>query len=172
MEIRRIRETDSRAEVSRVYEESWKHAYRGIIPQAYLDAIPQGQWAKKPDADGMRTLVVTDGGHIVGTSSFCRSRFQDTADFGEIVSIYFLPAYMGKGYGKPLLDAAVAELSSMGFRDVFLWVLEENARARRFYEKCGFRCADIYISDEIGGGALREVQYRKNICQDGKICKR
>lgn len=163
MEIRRIRETDSREELSRVYEESWKQAYRGIIPQTYLDAIPHEQWAKKPDADGMHTLVVLEDGNIVGTSSFCRSRFQDTADFGEIVSIYFLPGYMGKGFGKPLLEAAVAELSALGFRDVFLWVLEENGRARHFYEKCGFRCAGIYLNDEIGGRALREVQYRKTV---------
>lgn len=45
MEIRPLRETDSRMEVSRIYEESWKFAYRGIVPQAYLDGIPAGQGA-------------------------------------------------------------------------------------------------------------------------------
>ena len=163
MEIRKICETDSREELSRVYEESWKHAYKDISPQAYLDAIPRGRWAKTPDMDGMYTLVLIEDGCIAGTTSFCRSRFQETADFGEIVSIYLLPEYMGKGYGEALLNAAVAELSIRGFRDIFLWVLEENARARRFYEKCGFHCAKIYLNDTIGGRALREVQYRKAI---------
>ena len=40
MEIREILPSDDRRELSRIYEESWKSAYRGIIPQAYLDSIP------------------------------------------------------------------------------------------------------------------------------------
>ena len=43
MEIRPLRETESRLEVRRIYEESWKSAYRGIVPQAYLDGIPAGR---------------------------------------------------------------------------------------------------------------------------------
>ena len=42
MEIRYHSESDDRKEISRIYEESWKYAYRGIIPQEYLDAIPEG----------------------------------------------------------------------------------------------------------------------------------
>lgn len=51
MEIRPLRETDSRLEVSRIYEESWKFAYQGIVPQRYLDGIPAGPGAftKGPD---------------------------------------------------------------------------------------------------------------------------
>ena len=45
MEIREILPSDDRRELSRIYEESWKSAYRGIIPQAYLDSIPEGRWA-------------------------------------------------------------------------------------------------------------------------------
>lgn len=49
MEIRPLRETDSRLEVSRIYEESWKFAYQGIIPQSCLDGIPTGLWAANLD---------------------------------------------------------------------------------------------------------------------------
>lgn len=45
MEIRPLRETDSRLEVSRIYEESWKFAYQGVVPQSYLDGIPAGRGA-------------------------------------------------------------------------------------------------------------------------------
>lgn len=44
MEIRFIAPTDDRSEISRVYEESWKFAYKGIVPQSYLDSIPEGRW--------------------------------------------------------------------------------------------------------------------------------
>ena len=44
MEIRYITPADDRQEISKVYEESWKFAYKGIIPQDYLEGIPEGQW--------------------------------------------------------------------------------------------------------------------------------
>lgn len=45
MEIRYLNENDNRLEISKIYEESWKYAYKGIIPQSYLDSIPKGKWA-------------------------------------------------------------------------------------------------------------------------------
>ena len=57
MEIRPLRETDSRLEVRRIYEESWKSAYRGIVPQAYLDGIPAGadRWCSRCRASRPRS---------------------------------------------------------------------------------------------------------------------
>lgn len=45
MVIRLINEQDDRFSISHVYEESWKSAYRGMLPQEYLDGIPKGRWA-------------------------------------------------------------------------------------------------------------------------------
>lgn len=161
MEIRGLRPEDDRNALSRVYEESWKFAYKGIIPQDYLDGIPEGQWAASADKPDMSNLVVTENGEIIGTASFCPSRFEDRAGWGEIVSIYLLPDRMGKGYGKKLFAEAVRELEEMGFRDIFLWVLEENTRAREFYERQGFVPNGKYLDNNIGGKILREVQYVK-----------
>ena len=58
--------------------------------------------------------------------------------------------------------AAVEKLKERGFRDILLWVLEENRRARDFYEKAGFFSAGNFMEDEIGGKPLREVLYRRN----------
>lgn len=157
MEIRPLRETDSRLALSRIYEESWRFAYRGIVPQAYLDGIPAGFWA--PDRAGRTTLVAAEGGALIGTSSVCRSRWPDYPGFGEIVSLYLLPGYLGRGYGGPLLEAAAETLAGQGFRDVLLWVLEENRRARRFYEKHGFCPSGDFMEHDIGGRLLREVLY-------------
>lgn len=44
MTIRPQCSTDDPLAISRVYEESWKTAYRGIIPASYLDSIPAGHW--------------------------------------------------------------------------------------------------------------------------------
>lgn len=159
MEIRHLKESDDRLAISRIYEESWKYAYKGIIPQSYLDNIPTGHWAAHLDNDKMHTLVVLEHGDFIGTASYCKSRFSEFAGFGEIVSIYFLPEYMGRGYGKKLLDAVITELTDLGYRDIFLWVLEENSRARTFYEKAGFVMGGKFLDDTISGRKIREIAY-------------
>ncbi|MBQ5317151.1 MAG: GNAT family N-acetyltransferase [Oscillospiraceae bacterium] len=160
--IRYIGAADDRFELSRIYEQSWKFAYKGLIPQEYLDSIPEGKWASTPDRADMHTLVYDDGG-LVGTSSFCRSRWKNHPDCGEIVSIYFLPGYIGKGYGHELFTAAEAELHKMGFDTVILWVLEGNDRARKFYERHGYSATGEVLDDNIGGSDIREIMYLKNI---------
>ena len=96
---------------------------------------------------------------LLGTASFCKSRWEEYSDYGEIVSIYFLPEYIGKGYGSLLLKRCVEELQQRGFDKMLLWVLEDNCRARSFYEKNGFLCAEVFLEDNIGGKDLREALY-------------
>ena len=51
------------------------------------------------------------------------------------------------------------ELKNKGFTEAFLWVLEGNERARRFYESFGFIPTDDYLDDNIGGKDLHEIRY-------------
>ena len=83
MIIRKINQTDSREEISNIYEQSWKYAYKGIIPQAYLDSIPKGQWCGAFDNPDRYTLVMLDDEKIIGTSTYCKSRFEDYKDWGR-----------------------------------------------------------------------------------------
>ncbi|KAA3384440.1 GNAT family N-acetyltransferase [Akkermansia muciniphila] len=163
MLIRPLEKDDDRLAISRIYEESWKAAYRDIIPEEYLASIPPGRWAPYLDAEGRQSLVLLEDGAYIGTASYARSRTDLLRDYGEIISLYLLPESMGKGYGKKLLSAAIDALSSLGNRDLFLWVLEENQRARRFYEKAGFVPSGDFLEACIGGKDLREVQYRYHI---------
>lgn len=159
MEIRSITQDDNPLEISKIYESSWKYAYKDILPQDYLDSIPTGQWANSIHKVGMNNLVLTEHGRIIGTASFCKSRWEKYSDYGEIVSIYFLPEYMGKGYGKLLLNRCAEELKQCGFRKMLLWVLADNHRARAFYEKNGFIYSKVYQDDNIGGKEVRELLY-------------
>lgn len=159
MKIRYINPDDDLFEISNIYEHSWKYAYKGIIPQDYLNSIPKGRWANSITRTGMNNLVLIENDLIIGTASFCKSRWENHNDFGEIVSIYFLPDYIGKGYGHHLLKRCIKELNNLGFTKILLWVLEENIRARNFYKKNGFNCSNEYLNDNIGGKDLREVMY-------------
>ena len=159
MEIRYITKNDNPLEISKIYESSWKYAYKDIIPQNYFNSIPTGQWAANINKTGMNSLVLITHGKIIGTASFCKSRWEEYSEYGEIVSIYFLPDYIGKGYGGLLLNKCMEELKQCGFNKVLLWVLEDNHRARKFYEKHGFICSEVFWEDQIGGKNVREVLY-------------
>ena len=159
MEIRYILPTDDRMAISNIYEESWKCAYKGIIPQYYLNSIPKGRWSSSIDNPNWKTLICIEDDKIIGTCSFCKSRFEQFPNWGEIISIYLLPDYLGKGCGEALMKTALSELKKQGYEKIFLWVLEENVRARYFYEQFGFSPTDDFINDNIGGKELREVRY-------------
>lgn len=159
MHIRYLSTADDRNAISRIYEESWKTAYQGIIPKAYLESIPSGRWASKVDLPDRSTLVCLEQGKIIGTGSFGASRFPAYPNCGEIISLYLLPSEVGKGYGKALLSAMVSELQKQHYPALFLWVLEENDHARTFYEHFGFRQTDDILEDCIGGKTVREMRY-------------
>ncbi len=161
MEIRRVMPGDDFRAIARIYSESWKAAYRGIVPQAYLDALTEARWATVLAGSAYDALVLMDGEAYAGTSSVCAARDTSMAGWGEIISLYLLPPYWGKGHGAALMDAAIALLGEKGFDRMYLWVLEDNARARAFYEKRGFVVSPDRAEIEIGGKALAEVRYTK-----------
>jgi ribosomal protein S18 acetylase RimI-like enzyme len=57
----------------------------------------------------------------------------------ELARIYVEPAMIGRGYGSALLRACIDEAAGGGFDVIWLGVWEHNHRARRFYERWGFR---------------------------------
>ena len=74
-------------------------------------------------------------------------------------SIYVLADFWGKGVGRSLFEAASAVLKDRGYDGFYLWVLKENDRARRFYEKMGMVCFDNERTITIGGKELVESRY-------------
>ena len=82
--------------------------------------------------------------------------WQQTGEGAELVAIHTLPESHGTGLGAALLTEA---LNQIGSQPVFLWAFEENARARRFYEKHGFRWDDSRRGSEFDGAI--EARYVK-----------
>ncbi len=57
----------------------------------------------------------------------------------EITTLYVRKADQGAGVGAELLARVFEEIACLGRREAFLWALEENAKARAFYERMGGR---------------------------------
>ena len=82
--------------------------------------------------------------------------WQKGQDSAEIVAIHSLPESWGTGLGHAMLEEA---LNQIGNQPVFLWAFRENRRARRFYEKHGFRWDGTERVSEFDGAL--EVRYVK-----------
>lgn len=160
MLVREIHPTDDIEAIADIYRKSWQEAYRGLVPQDYLDSLSSGDWAvhlrKKMD----NACVLLDGGTYAGVSSYSPARDEALSGYGEIISLYLLPAYWGQGAGAALFRASLDALRELGFDKTYLWVLKDNLRARAFYEKHGFAPDGGEALISIGGAALSEVRYR------------
>lgn len=159
MEIRRFLKTDNIDDVSRVYAQSWKSAYRGIVPQDYLDNISENRWSKILVNELSNLWIVSDGNDIIGSSTYAPAKDKLYDTWGEIISIYLLPSYSHKGVGASLLHASMSALFSMGYSNIYLWVLEGNHSARQFYERNGFKFNGDKSQSTIGGKTLSEIRY-------------
>ena len=56
----------------------------------------------------------------------------------ELYALYVRPAWWSTGTGRALMDRVLARSAAAGYSSITLWVLRDNARARRFYERAGF----------------------------------
>lgn len=136
--------------VAALHVRAWQRGYADTMPADFLARLDPAAWAQRrrehlaayPDGPFV-SLVAEDGeGRIGGfTTVGPYQRGHNPADldqvYGEILAIYVDPPLWGTGMGRALMAAAVSELAGRGFAEVRLWVLADNVRARRFYERAG-----------------------------------
>lgn len=158
------------AAIADVHVRSWQSAYRGMLPQDYLDRLDPADrlplwrgWLADPDRSRWDVLVADTGDGVCGFSSFgpTRDEDQDPGHVADVRAIYLAPASMGKGVGRALMTASVERLARIGYEQVTLWVLDVNERARRFYEIAGFRPDGASKLDDRDELHLTEVRYRR-----------
>ena len=173
MRVRRAEVGDAAA-IARVHVGTWQVAYRGLIPQDYLDRL-DAEERRESWARGLATshwprsgtlVAECDEGDegVVGFVHVGPSR-DDDADptVGEVAAIYALSTVWGTGVGRALMDAALAGLGEAGYVQATLWVLETNTRARRFYTAAGWRPDGAVKVDATRGFPLSEVRYRRPV---------
>lgn len=156
-------------DIARVQVRSWQVAYADILDPVYLAGLTvaerETRWLRILAASDSRTLVAHTEAGVVGFVSLGPWReAPDQPDQGEIWALYALPEVWNTGVGRALLAAALEDLAREGRRQVFLWVLRDNTRARRFYQQGGFRLmADSTKSFELGGRLVDEVCMERQV---------
>lgn len=124
-----------------VHYRAWMETYTGLIDPVYLQSMSAEKSAAMFRKQSCREILAAEAdGRVVGFCGYGVARDADApAGFGEIRGIYVLRAYQRCGIGKSLLASAAEALRAQGFRKAYLWVLRENDRAIRFYERNGFQ---------------------------------
>lgn len=155
--------------VARLHVTVWQAAYRGLLPDAFLDAISVERratmWRQIVERQASPALVAEQDSRIVGFVLGGPSRDEDAQPgvTAEIVAIYVAPDRWGAGVGAQLLQGALTVLHDQGFQEVTLWVLRNNARARHFYALAGFQTDGGEKMDAAGDVPFDEIRYRLRI---------
>ncbi len=120
---------------AQVHWRAWHEAYPGLVSPDYLARLTPERCEQMAFrwTDGI--LVAKDEGRVIGFVGY-GDRGEEAPQTGEIFALYVLSEYYGTGVGAALLEAGLERLR--GYPQVCLWVLKENRRAIRFYEKHGF----------------------------------
>lgn len=161
----RTAETGDARGIATVHVETWRVAYVGIIPAEVLDGLSVDQRSVKWEetlaglGSGERVEVAEDGGRVVGFAFTGACRDEDAFGLGELYAIYVSPSHWGAGVGPALVASARQALIEAGHDRAVLWVLEDNKRARSFYERDGW-APDGAVKSYGDGGGVRAVRYR------------
>ncbi|MFR9794325.1 N-acetyltransferase family protein [Streptomyces sp. MS06] len=152
----------------------WRAAYRGLMPQPFLDGLSVARDAERHRerlrrGDGsVLNLVAEQGGELAGWA--CHGPYRDggsrTGD-AELYALYVDPDRWGTGVGRALLEESVRRCSAAGRPRMLLWVLRDNTRARRFYERAGFRPDGAEEPFEAGGVPVPEVRCARSLAVRG-----
>jgi ribosomal protein S18 acetylase RimI-like enzyme len=164
MTIREARPEDAPA-MARVRVDTWRHAYRGIMPDETLDNLSYEAveqllrrilWEEA--SSSIAYVAESADGSVVGLAVAGQVLDPTELEYrGEVYILYVLPDHQRGGHGRGLLRACALRLKQTGLTSLMLWVLEQNP-ARGFYERMGGRPVRRQQVEE-GGALLDEICY-------------
>lgn len=162
MRVRVATGADAEA-IERIRIRGWQTAYRHVFPPEELDRleVDWSRWAARLDDPGSTstTFVAERDGRVLGFATVGPSR--DEPGAGELYAIYVDPDTWSSGIGRALIEHAEGRLAEE--HDVLmLWVLADNPRARRFYERAGWHPETTEVKEYLGTQVL-SARYRKQL---------
>jgi ribosomal protein S18 acetylase RimI-like enzyme len=142
--------------IAEVHVRAWQEAYAHLVPADALakQSVTQRtqRWAEIIRDDGTDVYVATEGTSILGWASAGASCDENPPRNRELQGIYVLASSYGSGAGQALLDAALGNVPA------FLWVAEDNPRARAFYARNGFAPDGAEETHPLAGTPVKAVR--------------
>lgn len=148
--------------VAKIITEDCKIAYKGIIDDEYLKNLDYKDKEKSiREKYQKQKSIVLEEGIVKGYSRFGENRDEEK-DLGELYALYVEADERGKKIGEKLLRKTASILKERGYKEMVIWCLKENKKARKFYEKMGgklYKTRNI----EIGNKEYAEVCYKYDL---------
>jgi ribosomal protein S18 acetylase RimI-like enzyme len=151
-------------EIALLHAESWRLTYRGIYLDAFLDGPGMenrlDEWQERLEAPGaaQQVIVAERDGSIVGF--ICMFGAED-ARWGSLIdNLHVAPGLKRSGIGKQLMRAGARWLvDQFPGAGVYLYVLQANENARRYYEAIGARDEGATEEPNVSGGTAFVCRY-------------
>jgi GNAT superfamily N-acetyltransferase len=150
--------------VGALHQRSRVAAYSSFLPpQALVQPSPQAMgryWTERweYERDTHRMTVAERDGRLVGFT-YLGPDDEDDPLTGLLCAIHLEPAERGRGIGRRLMIDALGAMRARGLRRAALWVLRQNAAARAFYERGGWRPTGAERDDFVGTAVTRQMRY-------------
>jgi ribosomal protein S18 acetylase RimI-like enzyme len=145
---------------------TWQVAYAHVFPGESLDALSDsherrsGFWRDRIGEHRARDHIIVGGSGVEPSAFASLGASRDDESLGELYAIYVLPEAWGTGVGQALMTTALEHFRADGFPQATLWVLEDNPRARRFYERSGWTLDGAFRDEVFLDTRVRELCYR------------
>jgi len=156
-------------DVSRVYVDSWRTTYRGLVPDDYLDELSYEDAEKRwidflnNENEPFIYVAINDTGKIIGFAS--GKSIDENNFYGELYSLYLLQESRGLGVGRQLVSAIAKHFKEKGISSMMVWVMKQNKSGLGFYERMGGK-EYIHRTSTFGRAVVEDVAYRwKNISE-------
>jgi len=147
--------------VTKVYVETWKTAYRGIIDQDYLENInydkQKRNFMNMLNKESLIYVAESKIGEIIGYAVPEVTKDDSGVNRGEVPMIYVLDRYQGEGIGHSLLEKSALTLMKSEINRMIVWVLKDNP-ACGFCEALGGTPKETRL-DQIGGVDYVSIGY-------------
>ena len=145
------------AKCADIHMRSWVFAYSDCVPMDVIEksnARRPAMWTRLLETSKDIHYVAVYDNVIVGFVTINPAGDCDLPEtVYELSSLYLDPDYVGKGFGRLVMDWVKGEIASRGYQTISVWVLDRNYRAKAFYEKCGFKpdgaCKESGLGDTL-----------------------
>ena len=155
---------DDASHIAAIHAASWRLAYRDVLSPSYLDgdigSERQYHWSRKLAAldTGERVLMAKRGGEVAGF--ICAYLDHDPVWGTHIENLHVIERHQRQGIGGVLMrEVALLCLQSAQVKHLYLWVLEPNQNARRFYEALGGVNSERAVWEPPDGSEVPKLRY-------------
>lgn len=139
--------------IAKVTVDTWKTAYRGIIPDQYLNNLSyedrEKGWREFPFCNSFIFVAEDETQNIIGFAAAGPERSSNPVYTGEVYAIYIYESYHNKGIGSMLIYSVMKRFEQLGVYSVLIWVLSDSSY-RRFYERIGGHEVDSKLLEMEG----------------------